>query len=115
MTGTEAPKRRGRPPGKRAEATAPAPAKPGPPAKKQSRITEEGRQQLRPAMKKRWAAKEGRQGRKEARRQKASIGPVADPRVFLSHSSKDKEFVRELYRRLTRDGVSCFFDSSQAF
>jgi len=32
------------------------------------------------------------------------------PRVFLSHSSKDKEFVKELYRRLTRDGVSCFFD-----
>ena len=31
--------------------------------------------------------------------------------VFLSHSSKDKEFVRELYRRLTRDGVSCFFDT----
>ena len=31
--------------------------------------------------------------------------------VFLSHSSKDKEFVKELYRRLTRDGVGCFFDS----
>jgi TIR domain len=31
-------------------------------------------------------------------------------RVFLSHSGKDKDFVRELYRRLTRDGVSCFFD-----
>src|SRR5579864_8228346 len=31
-------------------------------------------------------------------------------RVFLSHSSKDKDFVRELYRRLTRDGVPCFFD-----
>ncbi len=31
--------------------------------------------------------------------------------VFLSHSSKDKEFVRELYRRLTRDGVNCFFDA----
>ena len=30
--------------------------------------------------------------------------------VFLSHSSKDKEFVKELYRRLTRDGVRCFFD-----
>jgi hypothetical protein len=30
---------------------------------------------------------------------------------LLSHSSKDKEFVRELYRRLTRDGVSCFFDT----
>jgi tetratricopeptide (TPR) repeat protein len=32
-------------------------------------------------------------------------------RVFLSHSSKDKDFVRELYRRLTRDGVPCFFDA----
>jgi len=31
-------------------------------------------------------------------------------RVFLSHSSKDKDFVKDLYRRLTRDGVSCFFD-----
>ena len=30
--------------------------------------------------------------------------------VFLSHSGKDKEFVKELYRRLTRDGVRCFFD-----
>src|SRR4051812_45744666 len=30
--------------------------------------------------------------------------------VFLSHSGKDKDFVREVYRRLTRDGVSCFFD-----
>jgi hypothetical protein len=30
--------------------------------------------------------------------------------VFLSHSSKDKPFVRELFRRLTRDGVTCFFD-----
>ena len=38
---------------------------------------------------------------------------MPDPkyRVFLSHSSKDKVFVKELYRRLTRDGVSCFFDS----
>ena len=38
---------------------------------------------------------------------------MADPayRVFLSHSSKDKVFVRELYRRLTRDGVACFFDA----
>jgi hypothetical protein len=37
---------------------------------------------------------------------------MADPayRVFLSHSRKDKGFERELYRRLTRDGVSCFFD-----
>jgi hypothetical protein len=31
-------------------------------------------------------------------------------RAFLSHSGKDKDFVRELYRRLKRDGVSCFFD-----
>jgi Flp pilus assembly protein TadD len=30
--------------------------------------------------------------------------------VFLSHSSKDKLFVRELHRRLSRDGVVCFFD-----
>ena len=38
---------------------------------------------------------------------------MADPahRVFLSHSTKDKDFVTELYRRLTRDGVSCFFDA----
>ena len=38
---------------------------------------------------------------------------MADPRNrdFLSHSSKDKDFVRELYRRLTRDGVACFFDA----
>src|SRR6266404_1834549 len=32
------------------------------------------------------------------------------PCVFLCHSSKDKEFVRELHRRLTRDGVECFLD-----
>ena len=31
-------------------------------------------------------------------------------RVFLSYSSKDKVFVRELHRRLRRDGLSCFFD-----
>lgn len=31
-------------------------------------------------------------------------------RVFLSHSSKDKPFVRELHRRLSRDGLICFFD-----
>jgi hypothetical protein len=30
--------------------------------------------------------------------------------VFLSHSGRDKVFVKELYRRLTRDGVRCFFD-----
>ena len=37
---------------------------------------------------------------------------MADPayRVFLSQSGKDKDFVKELYRRLTRDGVTCFFD-----
>src|SRR4051794_2063261 len=33
------------------------------------------------------------------------------PSVFLSHSSKDKAFVRELHRRLQRDGVDCFFDA----
>jgi len=33
------------------------------------------------------------------------------PSVFLSHSSKDKQFVRDLYQRLTRDGVDCFFDA----
>jgi TIR domain len=32
------------------------------------------------------------------------------PSVFLSYSRKDQEFVRELYRRLTRDGIDCFFD-----
>jgi hypothetical protein len=32
-------------------------------------------------------------------------------RVFLSYSRADGEFVRELHRRLTRDGVSCFLDS----
>ena len=31
-------------------------------------------------------------------------------RTFLSHSSKDKPFVRELHRRLRRDGVVCFLD-----
>src|ERR1700761_4680199 len=35
---------------------------------------------------------------------------VPAQRVFLSHSGQDKDFVKELYRRLTRDGVSCFFD-----
>ena len=59
VSGTEAPKRRGRPPGKRTDAAAnvTAASKRGRPAKKQSRITEEGRQRLRRAMKKRWAAK----------------------------------------------------------
>ena len=38
---------------------------------------------------------------------------MADPayRVFLSHSRQEKDFVPELYRRLTRDGVPCFFDA----
>ena len=31
-------------------------------------------------------------------------------KVFLSYSHKDETFVRELYRRLKRDGVECFFD-----
>jgi len=46
------------------------------------------------------------------RHAKGSHNPMAGSpyEVFLSHSSKDKEFVKELYRRLTRDGVSCFFD-----
>lgn len=38
--------------------------------------------------------------------------PVPDeaPQVFLSYSSHDRPFVEELHRRLTRDGVSCFYD-----
>ena len=32
------------------------------------------------------------------------------PSVFLSYSHNDILFVRELYRRLTRDGVTCFYD-----
>jgi len=31
-------------------------------------------------------------------------------KVFLSYSRSNEDFVKELYRRLTRDGVSCFFD-----
>ncbi len=31
-------------------------------------------------------------------------------KVFLSYYQEDERFVRELYRRLTRDGVDCFFD-----
>ncbi len=31
-------------------------------------------------------------------------------KVFLSYSRQDEEFVRELYTRLKRDGVDCFFD-----
>lgn len=70
MTGTEAPKRRGRPPGKRAEATPPAdpPEKRGRPAKKQSRISEEGRERLRRSMKKRWAAKRAAGAKKVVKR-----------------------------------------------
>jgi hypothetical protein len=30
--------------------------------------------------------------------------------AFISHSSSDKERVRELYHKLTRDGVTCWFD-----
>ncbi len=31
-------------------------------------------------------------------------------KVFLSYSHSDEDFVIELYRRLSRDGVDCFFD-----
>ena len=31
-------------------------------------------------------------------------------KVFLSYSRKDETFVEDFYRRLTRDGVTCFFD-----
>lgn len=31
-------------------------------------------------------------------------------KVFLSYSHKDETFVTELFQRLTRDGVECFFD-----
>ena len=31
-------------------------------------------------------------------------------KVFLSYSHKDQKFVEKLYRRLTKDGVECFFD-----
>ena len=31
-------------------------------------------------------------------------------KVFLSYSRRDQAFVEELYRRLKRDGVECFFD-----
>ena len=30
--------------------------------------------------------------------------------VFLSYSRKDQRFVEELYKRLSNDGVDCFFD-----
>jgi len=31
-------------------------------------------------------------------------------KIFLSYSRKDEPFVEELYKRLTRDGIDCFFD-----
>lgn len=31
-------------------------------------------------------------------------------KVFISYSHKDESFAEELYRRLSRDGVDCFFD-----
>ena len=31
-------------------------------------------------------------------------------KVFLSYSHRNEDFVIDLYRLLTRDGVSCFFD-----
>ncbi|GLJ42130.1 hypothetical protein SUGI_0872410 [Cryptomeria japonica] len=33
--------------------------------------------------------------------------------VFLSHSGKQKNFVRQLHRDLTQQGVSCFFDEDR--
>ena len=37
--------------------------------------------------------------------------PTKSPeRIFLCHSSGDKKRVRELHNRLTRDGLSCWFD-----
>ncbi|XP_057845451.2 disease resistance protein ADR2 isoform X1 [Cryptomeria japonica] len=33
--------------------------------------------------------------------------------VFLSHSGKQKNFIRQLYRDLTNQGVSCFFDQDR--
>ena len=31
-------------------------------------------------------------------------------KVFLCYSRMDEDFITELYRRLTRDGVDCYFD-----
>ena len=31
-------------------------------------------------------------------------------RVFLNYSHKNEDFVKDLYRKLSRDGVECFFD-----
>jgi hypothetical protein len=36
--------------------------------------------------------------------------PATPHDVFLSHCSRDKPFVTELCRRLSREGVGCFFD-----
>ena len=30
-------------------------------------------------------------------------------RVFLSYSGKNEDFVKDLYLRLSKDGVECFF------
>ena len=38
------------------------------------------------------------------------VADLASYRVFLSYSRKDQDFARYLYNRLTRDGVSCFFE-----
>ncbi len=32
------------------------------------------------------------------------------PKVFISYSHKDQDFVEEFYNKLSRDGVTCFFD-----
>ena len=36
-------------------------------------------------------------------------------KVFLSYSQKDQDFVKKLYRRLTGNGVCCFFDKESNF
>ncbi|XP_059066676.1 disease resistance protein RUN1-like [Cryptomeria japonica] len=36
-----------------------------------------------------------------------------DQNVFLSHSGRQKNFVRQLHRDLTNQGVSCFFDQDR--
>ncbi|ETR68219.1 MAG: hypothetical protein OMM_10746, partial [Candidatus Magnetoglobus multicellularis str. Araruama] len=41
-----------------------------------------------------------------------NIRNISMKKAFLSYSHKDSQFVEELYRRLVRDGVSCFFDKS---
>lgn len=65
VSGTEAPKRRGRPPGSGAKRG------PGRPPKKQVRFTDAGRQRLAEAMKQRWAAKRAgskKRGRKASKK-----------------------------------------------